>query len=1255
MYSLIKFHILIVLLLIQFAMWGQTFPNWSLNTVQKSRFIENKGQFVNNSNSNKSRLIYGVEGWFSFYLTNKGFQYKIRHAEDMSWNKRVILEHEERKQFKGGKQALIEEKKREGNFSRKEIKEVHAQMEWVGANENCEIVGVEEVLEYWVYSDTHNKRSILAKGFKKVLYKNLYPNIDVEYEIDEHGGRYKYSLVLHPGADLTMVRMRYSGEITLKINKQGELLMTCKGHEIKENLPLTFYEDNKEEIKSSFVLNGNEVSFSLANYDKSRKVIVDPWVQTGFPNNYTSSQIEKDASGNIYVYSFLGDQALGSVTVQNVSKISSAGVLQWTSIVGNLNNWFDRYTGDLEVDASGNVYLSNSFSATVPPVTQVIKLNNNGAMIWSSDVSSSFYEGSLLSFNCDYSSLVLSGAGVCCNNAGVGTVNQNTGAVSTVYSDNMFAGDVRSSVFGKNGYYYALTASKLNRGCLIILDGNNSFNFISRVFLDQDVPEVTTAISYNAVAASCKYLYTFLGEVLEQRDLSTGVLLNKVKAIPNGAFMSSMGIDVDDCGNVYLGTTNGVLVYDESLNLLNTFSTSDKVVDVLVDNKNGFVYACGGTAGIPNGTGVVAQFSIQTICVKDTLLITKNIPACGLASATVTAKFCSPPYTYKWSDGQSTQTANNLSTGKYKVIVTGSGMCVEKDSAEVDIAVTICCPDTTLLFADTLCYGEDLNLNSLKTNHTSTGSWQITQTPVGTHPAILNGNRFNAFKNGDAGDYILEYTINGGPYPNCAESNTRVITIRQKDSVEIVRPIGPFCLPHAVVQLFLQSPVNGVWSGNGVSSFGMFSPNTAGAGTSVITFTKNTHCLVKDTIHISLYDKKQADIITPDTTVCSNSTSFNLRLSSTSNLGGVWYENSNVVTSLFNLNSSSVGNHKIYYVVQGFNQTCSASDSVEVTILQSADASIVPPIKVDFCEDEASITLSPVHLPATGVWWSIPAGGVSNMGVYDPQSAVVGKTKVYYGMSQTCGDTSYVELTNHAVPVFSLGNDLVLCDGEKTQIGTLVASDHYSWIPNTYSSKQIEVSATGEYILRLRNLPSCDYFDTISVEVKPVIKVNLGNDTVLCFEKISSGYLELKANYSGAKYLWSSGDTSASILATKEGVYTVTAYYEGGYCKTTDDIYINDNCEYTIYFPNAFTPNGDGLNDKFPLPNHNLKGYHLMIFDRWGELIFESYNSSHQWDGTYKGNKVQEDVYVWKCIYQYENEMNAVKSETMIGRVTVVR
>lgn len=94
--------------------------------------------------------------------------------------------------------------------------------------------------------------------------------------------------------------------------------------------------------------------------------------------------------------------------------------------------------------------------------------------------------------------------------------------------------------------------------------------------------------------------------------------------------------------------------------------------------------------------------------------------------------------------------------------------------------------------------------------------------------------------------------------------------------------------------------------------------------------------------------------------------------------------------------------------------------------------------------------------------------------------------------------------------------------------------------------------------------------------------------------------------------------------------------------------------ELTIYVPNTITADGDGINDWFYPVVHGIDAtdYTLYIFDRWGELIFESHHPDIWWDGTYKGGNVQQDVYVWKLLVK---DSDTAEQFEYYGHVTVLR
>ena len=106
--------------------------------------------------------------------------------------------------------------------------------------------------------------------------------------------------------------------------------------------------------------------------------------------------------------------------------------------------------------------------------------------------------------------------------------------------------------------------------------------------------------------------------------------------------------------------------------------------------------------------------------------------------------------------------------------------------------------------------------------------------------------------------------------------------------------------------------------------------------------------------------------------------------------------------------------------------------------------------------------------------------------------------------------------------------------------------------------------------------------------------------------------------------------------------YRVKALEEGG----NNESYSNSVCfsfRGIIYIPNAFSPNGDGINDFFKVVGSNFKSFKMQIFSRWGELLFESTDINEAWDGTYNGNKVSVDTYLLMITYDDTKRINSYR------------
>jgi gliding motility-associated-like protein len=129
-------------------------------------------------------------------------------------------------------------------------------------------------------------------------------------------------------------------------------------------------------------------------------------------------------------------------------------------------------------------------------------------------------------------------------------------------------------------------------------------------------------------------------------------------------------------------------------------------------------------------------------------------------------------------------------------------------------------------------------------------------------------------------------------------------------------------------------------------------------------------------------------------------------------------------------------------------------------------------------------------------------------------------------------------------------------------------------------------------------------------------------------------------------FLWNDNSTNQTLQVSKAGIYWVEVT-DSNHCKGRDSIDIL-SC-LTFAAPNAFTPNGDGINDVFkPTLYGPVLQYTLTIYNRWGQMIFKSRDPGKGWDGTMSGVPQPDDTYVWNCLFQLMGNKPDDKSGTVI-------
>lgn len=126
-----------------------------------------------------------------------------------------------------------------------------------------------------------------------------------------------------------------------------------------------------------------------------------------------------------------------------------------------------------------------------------------------------------------------------------------------------------------------------------------------------------------------------------------------------------------------------------------------------------------------------------------------------------------------------------------------------------------------------------------------------------------------------------------------------------------------------------------------------------------------------------------------------------------------------------------------------------------------------------------------------------------------------------------------------------------------------------------------------------------------------------------------------------------------SIKWENPGLYTIIAQYSNENCfsQTELEVVVEGCPDVTIYVPSAFTPNGDTYNDVFKAYGENIEEFHMEIFNRWGESIFQSDSLEEGWNGFYNTQVCQDDIYVYQIIYRGKNH----PFKNIMGKVLLMK
>jgi gliding motility-associated-like protein len=339
-----------------------------------------------------------------------------------------------------------------------------------------------------------------------------------------------------------------------------------------------------------------------------------------------------------------------------------------------------------------------------------------------------------------------------------------------------------------------------------------------------------------------------------------------------------------------------------------------------------------------------------------------------------------------------------------------------------------------------------------------------------------------------------------------------------------------------------------------------------------------------------------------------------------------------------------------YISVSGSNQGCSATDSIYVTVNALPVMEIIAPDAI--CMGDSVV---------------ISAGGADSIlwlnndyltcltcadNTVSPSESTMFTVGGFNG--QCYGSTSFT-MEVQALPVASLFGDTLVCAFSPAQLYA-AGGESYLWSTGeTTSAISVELGETTVYqVVAISGI--CADTTTITVEAIPLPQIVTNNDTTITL----GGEVQLFAT-GGVNYSWSPAeDLSCTLCANPLAIpgesitYCVEALSEFG---CTDSacvrIEVSNECE-TFFIPNAFAPERGGheLNDCFrPFGDECFASMRMRVFDRWGELVFESTSFDDCWDGTYQGKKVNSGVFV----YYFDGTLINGDPFYRKGNVTVIR
>ncbi|MBC8484728.1 MAG: SBBP repeat-containing protein [Bacteroidetes bacterium] len=380
-------------------------------------FIPNKGQIIDTEGKLRPDILYKAElNGVALYLTNKGMSFVFYKYEDAPKNLAA-----------GNKKTDGMHDPFKDDMKDKILKMYRMDLDIVGMNTNVRTVNNEQTEEYFNYYYAHCPEGITnVHGYGKVVYENVYSNIDLVYYSNEKG--LKYDFVVKPGGNVSDIKLKYNFDDEVYITKEGKIKALNPFGEIETDVLYTYQSDGKI-VESNYIKDTDgTISIITDDYDNTKDLIIDPYIGATFYSgndffgNDMGYSIRTDENDNILVAGitesndFPTQNPGGGAYFQSTNgglfdafilKFNSNGVRQWATYYGG-SDYDIVYS--MVTDGNNNILLSGWTCSTNLPVQNpgggvyyqganagnddvfILKFNSNGVRQWATYYGGSDYD-----------------------------------------------------------------------------------------------------------------------------------------------------------------------------------------------------------------------------------------------------------------------------------------------------------------------------------------------------------------------------------------------------------------------------------------------------------------------------------------------------------------------------------------------------------------------------------------------------------------------------------------------------------------------------------------------------------------------------------------------------------------------------------------------------------------------------------------------------------------------------------------------